>query len=77
MRTQFRKANKYCAFHKDMGPWTNDCRHLKWEIEKLLFGRHLRNLVNGNRPQRENKEENSQREFAPYNPRQREENKPN
>lgn len=37
-----RDSNKYCRFHEDYGHDTNECRHLKDEIEYLLRSGKLR-----------------------------------
>lgn len=65
MKSLFRNPNKYCSFYKDIGHWTKECRHLKWEIEHLLFDGYLGDLMNGNIGlRRENRE-------VPHNPSQR------
>ncbi|XP_077217982.1 uncharacterized protein LOC143852482 [Tasmannia lanceolata] len=40
-----RDKSKYCRFHKDHGHDTNDCRHLKEEIELLIQRGYLRKYV--------------------------------
>ncbi|KAL0393025.1 UNVERIFIED_CONTAM: hypothetical protein Sradi_2525300 [Sesamum radiatum] len=47
------KSNKYCLFHKDRGHSTEDCFHLKDEIEKLVQQGYLREYVERNNPPRE------------------------
>ncbi|CAA0827981.1 Unknown protein, partial [Striga hermonthica] len=36
------KSNLYCRFHKDYGHNTDECRHLKNEIERLIKAGHLK-----------------------------------
>ncbi|KAL0304788.1 UNVERIFIED_CONTAM: hypothetical protein Scaly_3008600 [Sesamum calycinum] len=46
------KSDKYCLFHKDHGHSTEDCLHLKYEIEKLIQREYLKMYINcNNRPQ--------------------------
>ncbi|KAK4411920.1 hypothetical protein Sango_0265000 [Sesamum angolense] len=40
------KSDKYCRFHRDRGHMTEECHHLKNEIEKLIQRGHLRQYVN-------------------------------
>ncbi|KAK4403112.1 Transposon Ty3-G Gag-Pol polyprotein [Sesamum angolense] len=40
------KSDKYCLFHKDRGHGTEDCFHLKDEIEKLIRREYLKEYVN-------------------------------
>ncbi|KAL0338052.1 UNVERIFIED_CONTAM: hypothetical protein Scaly_2080300 [Sesamum calycinum] len=40
------KSDKYCRFHRDRGHTTEECHHLKNEIEKLIQRGHLRQYVN-------------------------------
>ncbi|XP_077242445.1 uncharacterized protein LOC143882958 [Tasmannia lanceolata] len=42
-----RDKSKYYRYHKDHGNDTNECRHLKEEIELLIKRGHLRNYVKG------------------------------
>ncbi|XP_077222110.1 uncharacterized protein LOC143855951 [Tasmannia lanceolata] len=42
-----RDKSKYCKYHKDHGHDTNECRHLKEEIELLIKRGHLRNYIKG------------------------------
>ncbi|KAL0400128.1 UNVERIFIED_CONTAM: hypothetical protein Sradi_2356100 [Sesamum radiatum] len=42
------KSDKYCRFHKDRGHNTEDCYHLKNEIEKLIQRGYLREYVENN-----------------------------
>ncbi|CAA0805859.1 Unknown protein, partial [Striga hermonthica] len=44
------RSNKYCRFHRDYGHNTEDCRHLKDEIERLIQGGHLKDFVIRDRP---------------------------
>lgn len=37
IRTYLKNTSKLCAFHKDIGHETRDCRHLKNKIDDLLF----------------------------------------
>ncbi|KAL0396360.1 UNVERIFIED_CONTAM: hypothetical protein Scaly_0084400 [Sesamum calycinum] len=39
------KSDKYCLFHKDRGHGTEDCFHLKDEIEKLIRRGYLKEYV--------------------------------
>ncbi|KAK4385916.1 hypothetical protein Sango_2715600 [Sesamum angolense] len=39
------KSDKYCRFHKDRGHNTEDCYHLKNEIEKLIQRGYLKEYV--------------------------------
>ncbi|CAA0816382.1 Unknown protein, partial [Striga hermonthica] len=39
------KSNLYCPFHKDYGHNTDECRHLKNEIERLIKADHLKEFV--------------------------------
>ncbi|KAL2250896.1 UNVERIFIED_CONTAM: hypothetical protein Sindi_2211900 [Sesamum indicum] len=40
------KSDKYCRFHRDRGHTTEECHHLKNEIEKLIQRGHLKEYVN-------------------------------
>ncbi|KAL0391518.1 UNVERIFIED_CONTAM: hypothetical protein Slati_4536900 [Sesamum latifolium] len=40
------KSNKYCRFHRDRGHMTEECHHLKNEIEKLIQRGYLKEYVN-------------------------------
>ncbi|KAL0428202.1 UNVERIFIED_CONTAM: hypothetical protein Slati_2995000 [Sesamum latifolium] len=42
------KSDKYCKFHKDRGHRTEDCYHLKNEIEKLIQMGYLKEYVENN-----------------------------
>ncbi|CAA0806554.1 Unknown protein, partial [Striga hermonthica] len=44
------RSNKYCRFHREYGHNTNDCRHLKDEIERLIRAGHLKEFVIRDRP---------------------------
>ncbi|CAA0832558.1 Unknown protein, partial [Striga hermonthica] len=39
------KSNLYCRFHKDYGHNTDECRHLKDEIERLIKAGHLKEFI--------------------------------
>ncbi|KAL0411004.1 UNVERIFIED_CONTAM: hypothetical protein Slati_3690100 [Sesamum latifolium] len=39
------KSNKFCRFHNDYGHTTDECRHLKNEIERLIQNGHLQEYV--------------------------------
>ncbi|GAV66751.1 hypothetical protein CFOL_v3_10261, partial [Cephalotus follicularis] len=42
---------KYCWYHRDHGHDTEECRHLKNQIEDLICKGHLRKYVDRNAPQ--------------------------
>ncbi|KAL0462503.1 UNVERIFIED_CONTAM: hypothetical protein Slati_0137900 [Sesamum latifolium] len=42
------KSNKYCSFHRDRGHTTEECHHLRNEIEKLIQRGHLKEYTNHN-----------------------------
>nr|XP_027067682.1 uncharacterized protein LOC113693326 [Coffea arabica] len=44
-----RDRGLYCAYHRDVGHDTEDCRHLKKEIEKLIRRGHLGQFVRDGR----------------------------
>ncbi|XP_027150455.1 uncharacterized protein LOC113750706 [Coffea eugenioides] len=44
-----RDQDLYCAYHRDVGHDTEDCRHLKKEIEKLIRRGHLEQFVRDGR----------------------------
>ncbi|XP_071920768.1 uncharacterized protein [Coffea arabica] len=44
-----RDQGLYCAYHRDVGHDTEDCRHLKREIEKLIRRGHLGQFVRDGR----------------------------
>ncbi|KAL0319788.1 UNVERIFIED_CONTAM: hypothetical protein Sradi_5240300 [Sesamum radiatum] len=49
------KSDKYCLFHKDRGHSTEECLHLKDEIEKLIRRGYLKEYVDcSNRPREGN-----------------------
>ncbi|KAL0408427.1 UNVERIFIED_CONTAM: hypothetical protein Sradi_1777100 [Sesamum radiatum] len=39
------KSNKFCRFHNDYGYTTEECRHLKSEIERLIQNSYLQEYV--------------------------------
>ncbi|KAL0421006.1 UNVERIFIED_CONTAM: hypothetical protein Slati_3123500 [Sesamum latifolium] len=39
------KSDKFCHFHNDYGHTTEECRHLKNEIERLIQNRYLQEYV--------------------------------
>ncbi|KAL0416906.1 UNVERIFIED_CONTAM: hypothetical protein Slati_3522500 [Sesamum latifolium] len=39
------KSSKYCQFHRDKGHTTEECFHLKEEIERLIQSGYLQELV--------------------------------
>ncbi|KAL0313369.1 UNVERIFIED_CONTAM: hypothetical protein Sradi_5736200 [Sesamum radiatum] len=47
------KSDKYCLFHKDRGHSTEECLHLKDEIEKLIRRGYLKEYVDRNNRPRE------------------------
>ncbi|GJR42248.1 reverse transcriptase domain-containing protein [Tanacetum coccineum] len=47
-----RDMSKYCHFHKDYGHDTNDCRHLKTQIQKAVNSGQLLHLVKGIKKER-------------------------
>ena len=40
-----RDQGLYCAYHRDVGHDTEDCRHLKKDIEKLIIRGHLGQFI--------------------------------
>ncbi|GAV65857.1 LOW QUALITY PROTEIN: hypothetical protein CFOL_v3_09371, partial [Cephalotus follicularis] len=56
-----RYLDKYCRYHRDYGHDTDECRHLKNQIEELIRKVHLRKYVDRNAPQ----ERRERREEAP------------
>ncbi|GAV72459.1 LOW QUALITY PROTEIN: hypothetical protein CFOL_v3_15947, partial [Cephalotus follicularis] len=59
-----RDTNKYCRYHRDHGHDTEECRHLKNQIEDLINKGHLWKYVNRDAPQerRERREQALQQE---------------
>ncbi|KAL0408052.1 UNVERIFIED_CONTAM: hypothetical protein Sradi_1739600 [Sesamum radiatum] len=39
------KSDKFCRFHNDYGQATEECRHLKNEIERLIQNRYLQEYI--------------------------------
>ncbi|CAA0819833.1 Unknown protein, partial [Striga hermonthica] len=63
------RSDIYCRFHRDYGHTTENCRHLKDEIERLIRAGHLKEFVyhdrakeKGRRRCRDNSEERSDRD---------------
>lgn len=81
MKAPLRDPSKYCAFYKDTGHWTRDCRNLKSEIKHLFLEGYLSDLVDRNRgPYRRNIELNNptnRSKFVPSNLVLRDNNIPN
>ncbi|CAA0814745.1 Unknown protein, partial [Striga hermonthica] len=53
------KSNLYSRFHKDYGHNTDDCRHLKDEIERLIKAGHLKEVIYKDRERTGQKRERS------------------
>ncbi|CAA0819896.1 Unknown protein, partial [Striga hermonthica] len=53
------KSNLYCRFHKDYGHNTDDCRHLKDEIERLIKVGHLKEFIYKDREKSNKRRERS------------------
>ncbi|CAA0806573.1 Unknown protein, partial [Striga hermonthica] len=49
------KSRRYCRFHKDYGHTTEDCRHLKNEIERLIRAGHPKEFVYQDKGRRKEK----------------------
>ncbi|KAL0313246.1 UNVERIFIED_CONTAM: hypothetical protein Sradi_5723900 [Sesamum radiatum] len=47
------RSSKYCQFHKDRGHSTEDCFHLKDEIEQLIQQGYLEEYIKSDNPPRE------------------------
>ena len=45
-----RDKNKYCRFHQDHGHRTDECRHLKDQVETLIRQRKLQKSVRKTKP---------------------------
>ncbi|CAA0839527.1 Unknown protein, partial [Striga hermonthica] len=63
------RSDTYCRFHRDYGYTTENCRHLKDEIERLIRAGHLKEFVyhdrargKGRRRCRDDSEERSDRD---------------
>ncbi|GAV61367.1 hypothetical protein CFOL_v3_04894 [Cephalotus follicularis] len=46
-----RESDKYCRYHRDHANDTEECRHLKNQIENLIRKSHLRKYVDRDAPQ--------------------------
>ncbi|GAV59530.1 LOW QUALITY PROTEIN: hypothetical protein CFOL_v3_03061, partial [Cephalotus follicularis] len=59
-----RDSNEYCRYHRDHGHDTEECMHLKNQIEDLIRKGHLKKYVDRDAPQgrRERREEALQQE---------------
>ncbi|XP_077215738.1 uncharacterized protein LOC143850365 [Tasmannia lanceolata] len=64
-----RDKSKYCRFHKDHGHGTNECRHLKEEIEPLIQRGYLRKYVEHGGDRRDRQERSPQGRKSPQRPR--------
>ncbi|CAA0812932.1 Unknown protein, partial [Striga hermonthica] len=53
------KSNLYCQFHKDYEHNTDDCRHLKDEIERLIKAGHLKEFIYKDREKSSRRRERS------------------
>ncbi|CAA0810441.1 Unknown protein, partial [Striga hermonthica] len=53
------KSDLYCRFHKDYGHNTDECRHLKNEIERLIKAGHLKEFVYKDRDRTSRRRERS------------------
>ncbi|CAA0810865.1 Unknown protein, partial [Striga hermonthica] len=49
------KSRRYCRFHKDYDHTTEDCQHLKDEIERLIRAGHLKEFVYQDKRRRKEK----------------------
>ncbi|CAA0819559.1 Unknown protein, partial [Striga hermonthica] len=49
------RSGRYCRFHRDYGHNTEDCIHLKDEIERLIRAEHLKEFVIRDRPREKDK----------------------
>ncbi|XP_027173985.1 uncharacterized protein LOC113773546 [Coffea eugenioides] len=63
-----RDQGLYCAYHRDVGHDTEDCRHLKKDIEKLIKRGHLGQFV---REERADQQRGRPRSERPSYPRDR------
>ncbi|KAL0400335.1 UNVERIFIED_CONTAM: hypothetical protein Sradi_2376800 [Sesamum radiatum] len=53
MREDPKRSSKYCQFHRDHGHNTEDCFHLKDEIEQLIQQGYLEEYIERDNPPRE------------------------
>ncbi|CAA0829975.1 Unknown protein, partial [Striga hermonthica] len=53
------KSNLYCRFHKDYGHNTEECRHLKDEIKRLIKAGHLKEFIYKDRERTSRRRERS------------------
>ncbi|CAA0839165.1 Unknown protein, partial [Striga hermonthica] len=50
------RGDPYCRYHRDYGHWTNNCKELKDEIERLIRAGHLKEFVVQERGKKEDTE---------------------
>ncbi|KAL0381132.1 UNVERIFIED_CONTAM: hypothetical protein Sangu_0177500 [Sesamum angustifolium] len=62
------KSDKYCRFHRDRGHTTEECLHLKNEIEKLIQRGHLRQYVNREQSRQPQETASTQHTRPPHSP---------
>ncbi|XP_077249460.1 uncharacterized protein LOC143888968 [Tasmannia lanceolata] len=63
-----RDKSKYCRFHKDHGHDTDECKHLKDEIELLIQREYLKKYVKDDSDRREHRERSRQSRRSPRRP---------
>lgn len=54
------KLRKFCKFHNEYGHMTDNCNHLKDEIEMMIVVRYLKEFIYKDRSNLEGKKENDQ-----------------